>query len=87
MRVLNEYAILSLMVVRMRATRAHRDNRRSHHALTAARLSKCGNCGAMRKSHTVCMNCGWYNGRKVIDLAAKAAKKAAKAKKAAETAR
>jgi uncharacterized protein (DUF3820 family) len=25
------------------------------------------------------MNCGWYNGRKVIDLAEKAAKKAAKA--------
>jgi hypothetical protein len=27
------------------------------------------------------MNCGWYNGRKVLDLAAKAMKKAAKAKK------
>lgn len=75
------------MVVRMRATRAHRDNRRSHHALEAARLSKCANCGAQHRSHVVCMNCGWYKGRKVIDLAAKAAKKAAKAKKAAETAR
>lgn len=74
------------MVVRMRATRSHRNNRRSHHALTATRVSKCSNCGALRKSHAVCPSCGWYNGRKVIDLAAKATKKAAKAKKA-ETAR
>ena len=63
------------MVVRMRATRSHRNNRRSHHALTAGRVSKCSNCGAAHKSHAVCMNCGWYNGRKVLDLAAKVAKK------------
>ncbi|MEK7501594.1 MAG: 50S ribosomal protein L32 [Patescibacteria group bacterium] len=60
----------------MRATRAHRDNRRSHHALDSARFSKCKNCGAAHKSHTICMNCGWYNGRKILDLAAKAARKA-----------
>ena len=64
------------MVNRMRATRSHRNNRRSHHALDAAHSTKCSNCGADRKSHTICMGCGWYNGRKVIDLAAKAVKKA-----------
>jgi hypothetical protein len=30
------------------------------------------------------MSCGWYNGRKVLDLAAKAAAKAERAKKAAQ---
>ena len=78
------------MVVRMRATRSHTGNRRSHHALVAGRVSKCANCGASHKSHTVCMSCGWYNGRKVLDLAAKAAKKALSAqagKKHAETAK
>ena len=71
------------MVNRMRATRAHRDNRRSHHALTAARMSKCANCGALRRSHALCMSCGWYKGRKVLDLAASASRRsAAKAKKA-----
>jgi len=70
------------MVNRMRATRAHRDNRRSHHALDAARVSVCQNCKAAHKSHTVCMNCGWYNGRKVLDLTVKATKKATKAAKA-----
>ena len=73
------------MVNRMRATRSHRNNRRSHHALTGARVSKCSSCGAPHKSHTICMNCGSYNGRKVLDLAATVAKKAkkAEAKKAA----
>ena len=71
------------MVNRMRATRSHRNNRRSHHALDAGRVSKCGNCGAAHKSHSICMSCGWYNGRKVLDLAGKAAAKAERAKKAA----
>ena len=66
------------MVVRMRATRSHRNNRRSHHALDAAHVSKCENCKALHKSHTVCMNCGHYRGRKVLDLAAKVASKAKK---------
>ena len=70
------------MVNRRCATRSHRNNRRSHHALTGARLSKCGNCGAPHKSHAICMSCGSYNGRKVLDLAAKAT---AKASKKAET--
>ncbi|MES2314887.1 MAG: 50S ribosomal protein L32 [Patescibacteria group bacterium] len=72
------------MVNRMRATRAHRDNRRSHHALDAARTSVCQNCKAAHKSHAVCMNCGWYNGRKVLDLTIAATKKAAKVAKAAK---
>jgi len=67
------------MVNRMRATRSHRNNRRSHHALTGARVSTCATCGAMHKSHTMCMGCGSYNGRKVIDLAAKVAAKVKKA--------
>ena len=68
----------TFMVVRMRATRSHRNNRRSHHALSAGRVSVCQNCKAKHQSHRVCMNCGWYNGRQVIDLAAKAAAKAKK---------
>lgn len=70
------------MVNRMRATRSHRNNRRSHHGLTVVRLSKCAGCGALHQSHRICMNCGSYNGRKVLDLATKVAAKAKKAAKA-----
>lgn len=66
------------MVVRMRHTRAHTANRRSHHALIAKTLAKC-ECGAVRVSHRACAQCGRYRGRVVIDVAGKAARKAAKA--------
>jgi large subunit ribosomal protein L32 len=66
------------MVVRMRHTRAHTANRRSHHRLTAPRLAKCADCGAMHVPHRVCMSCGKYRGRVVIDVAGAALQKAKK---------
>ncbi len=65
------------MVVRMRHTRAHTANRRSHHALKGAALTAC-ECGAPRLSHRACPNCGRYRGRVVIDMAAKAQRQATK---------
>ena len=59
----------------MRHTRSHTRNRRSHHALKAANLVVCGNCGASRRPHHMCLECGFYNGRQVMDLAAKKAKR------------
>ncbi len=71
------------MVVRMRHTRAHTANRRSHHALLGGRFSKCSDCGAMRPPHRACPSCGKYNGRVVVDVAMQAVKKDAKMKKRA----
>jgi large subunit ribosomal protein L32 len=70
----------------MRHTKSHTANRRSHHALTKTAFVKCSNCGVNKKGHTVCTSCGFYRGRKVIDLVKKAEKKQkkAKAKKAEE---
>ncbi len=59
------------MVIRMRHTRSHTANRRSHHALTAPNLAVCKNCGSSHRPHHMCLNCGFYNGRVVIDLLAK----------------
>lgn len=73
--------IVFCMVVRMRHTRAHTANRRSHHALKGMRFSKCSDCGAQVMSHTACSSCGKYRGKQVIDIAGQAAKQAAKAKK------
>lgn len=68
------------MVVRMRHTRGHTGNRRSHHGLSARALSLCKDCGSPRLPHRACPNCGRYKGRVVIDVAGAAEKKAAKAK-------
>ena len=73
------------MVVRMRHTRAHTANRRSHHALKAQKLAVC-ECGAARVSHRACASCGRYRGRVVVDLAAKQQAKAQKRQKKVEAA-
>lgn len=70
------------MVIRMRHTRAHTGNRRSHHALEGVRLSICAKCSAPHVRHRACASCGTYRGKEVIDTLAKVAKKERKAKKA-----
>ncbi|MFA6624910.1 MAG: 50S ribosomal protein L32 [Bacilli bacterium] len=46
--------------------------RRQHLALTAANTVTCPNCGAAIQSHRVCPKCGYYNGKKVMDVKEKA---------------
>ncbi len=59
------------MSVRMRVTRAHTGNRRSHHALKEPRLSTCAKCNAQHLRHRMCPQCGNYRGREVVNVAAK----------------
>jgi large subunit ribosomal protein L32 len=47
-------------------SRARRNNRRSHDALTRPPFSNCPQCGEPKRPHTVCSSCGTYKGREVI---------------------
>lgn len=69
------------MVVRMRHTRAHTKNRRSHHALSKPALGK-DEAGNPHLRHRLSKMTGTYRGRKVIDLTAKLEKQARKVKAA-----
>lgn len=73
------------MVIRMRSTRSHTQNRRSHHALKIAGLTVCKKCGVKVLPHTVCLNCGEYKGKQVIDVMAKINKKNKKTEKTEKT--
>ncbi|MBC8465207.1 MAG: 50S ribosomal protein L32 [Parcubacteria group bacterium] len=73
------------MSVRMRHTRSHTKNRRSHHALSTPRLSTCGNCGAAHLRHRMCGECGTYRGREVIDVVAQKERKIERAKDKAKS--
>ena len=66
------------MVIRMRHTRSHTKNRRSHHGLKDQNLSKCSHCGAAHRPHHMCLECGYYNGRMVIDMKAEKEKREAR---------
>ena len=68
------------MTVRMRHTRSHTGNRRSHHALKAGRFAACPHCGHKVPPHMVCINCGKYQGRQVVDVFRKLDKKEKKKK-------
>ncbi len=47
-------------------SKGRRDRRRAHDALETISVVTCSNCGEIRPSHTVCPNCGYYQGREVI---------------------
>jgi len=49
-----------------RSSKGRRDRQRSHDFLTVTSLVQCSNCGEMRLPHTVCPNCGHYQGKEVI---------------------
>ncbi|OGZ97654.1 MAG: 50S ribosomal protein L32 [Candidatus Sungbacteria bacterium RIFCSPLOWO2_02_FULL_54_10] len=68
------------MVVRMKHTKGKRNRVRSHHALKPLAFTLCSQCGAAAIPHIMCKNCGYYAGRKVIDVLAKLDRKERKQK-------
>jgi ribosomal protein L32 len=64
-----------IMTVRMRHTRAHTANRRSHHALTGAPITLEEGSKTPRLRHRVSLTTGTYRGKKVIDIVKKVEKK------------
>ncbi len=69
------------MVVRMRSTKAHRNNRRSHDGLSNPAVTLDKNTNVPHLRHRASTVTGQYKGRVVIDVAAKIAKKAKKTKR------
>ncbi len=43
-----------------RHSKARRDKRRAHDALTAPAVSECPRCREPKRPHRVCPNCGYY---------------------------
>ncbi len=70
------------MVVRMRSTKSHRNNRRSHDRLFAPAVTVDEGSKVPHMRHRASLTTGTYRGRNVPDLQAKIAKKAKKAKEA-----
>ncbi|MCL4545061.1 MAG: 50S ribosomal protein L32 [Chloroflexi bacterium] len=54
-------------VPKKRVSHSHQGNRRSHDRLTLPALMTCPQCRQKKLQHHVCLNCGYYHGRKVIE--------------------
>ena len=55
-------------VPKKRTSKARRDSRRSHHALSAPAVVECPQCKSKKLPHVVCPECGTYAGRQVLDV-------------------
>jgi large subunit ribosomal protein L32 len=51
-----------------RHSKSRTRKRRAHDYLTPPSLSVCGHCGAQVLPHRVCPACGYYKGRKVLEV-------------------
>ncbi len=57
-------------VPKKRTSKARRDSRRGHDALSAPTLTACAQCKELKPTHVVCPHCGSYAGRQVLEIQA-----------------
>lgn len=69
-----------MAVPKQRKTKSKRDQRRMHIHLDEPSLTLCEKCKTPVLPHTVCKNCGYYNGKQIIDVTAKLDRKEKKRK-------
>ena len=65
-----------------RRTKQSKRERASHFALKTFRLTVCSHCKRNIRPHTACPFCGYYQGRKVLNISSKVEKRAKKNKAA-----
>ncbi|MBO4623318.1 MAG: 50S ribosomal protein L32 [Bacilli bacterium] len=56
-----------------RISKTRKRKRRTHYKIEVPGMTLCPNCGEMKLAHTVCKACGYYDGRKVLEVKAKEA--------------
>ncbi len=64
-----------MAVPKKHTTKSRRNKRRMHIFLQAPPLTTCPKCGKPVRPHTVCLNCGYYKGKEVINVLKKLERK------------
>lgn len=70
-------------VPRAHSTRGQKGRRRSHLALKPEVFAVCSHCQKPSRPHTVCVYCGFYEGKEVVNVLARELKKKEKRMKRA----
>lgn len=58
-----------MAVPKKKISKSKRNMRRAHDALSIAAHDECANCGELKRPHHVCGECGFYDGREVVNTA------------------
>ncbi|MDL2280670.1 50S ribosomal protein L32 [Selenomonadales bacterium OttesenSCG-928-I06] len=59
-----------MAVPKRKMSKSRRDRRRANWKLTAPNLSECPQCHEKKMPHRVCPDCGFYDGKQVIEVKA-----------------
>ena len=57
-----------MAVPKRKVSKSRRDKRRTHYKAAMPTFATCSNCGEPFKPHNVCPKCGYYNGKKEIEV-------------------
>ncbi|MBM7559452.1 MULTISPECIES: 50S ribosomal protein L32 [Marinitoga] len=59
-----------MAVPKQKTSRARTHRRRAANLYKAIKVnvSKCPNCGEPKLPHRVCLNCGYYNGKQILEI-------------------
>ena len=55
-----------MAVPKRRTSKSKRNMRRAQGKLSVPRLTPCPQCQELKPGHRVCLNCGYYKGREVV---------------------
>jgi large subunit ribosomal protein L32 len=61
-----------MAVPKRRTSKSKKGHRRSHHFVTQKGVQYCARCNEPVLPHRVCPNCGFYQGREIINMEEKA---------------
>lgn len=56
-----------MAVPKRKTTPSRKGKRRSHHTLRNIHPLECPNCGEFKLPHHICLSCGYYDGKEIID--------------------
>lgn len=56
-----------MAVPKTRISKSNKRSRRAHLALQRPALATCSQCKKLKRPHAICPNCGYYDGREVIE--------------------
>jgi len=57
-----------MAVPKGKTSKSRRDKRRTHYKAKVPAVGTCPNCGESIRPHHVCEKCGFYSGRKIVEV-------------------